>query len=177
MTTHQVGRMQKAALISLLLVSTTSKAQEQPCQPYLTELPRPRSVYFSKDPKDEVTELYVAGGVATTLRLPTAADPSRTKLLGWEGRFEPLLIGGKSVVIVPLQDFAPGDRFILLVALVDGTEIPFTVTSAKAMVDAQVNVTNEDPVKLWELQEARLSRLDRAARCLLARLGEYNPDK
>ncbi|HYI00757.1 DUF2381 family protein [Hyalangium sp.] len=140
MATFHVSRMQQATLAALLWVSMAVKAQENPCQPHLTGLPMQRSIYFSKDPNDDVTELYVAGGVATTLRLPVPVDSSRTKLLGWEGRFEPLLMGGKSVVIVPLRDLAPGDRFMLLVTLEDGTELPFTVASAAAAVDGQINV-------------------------------------
>jgi uncharacterized protein (TIGR02268 family) len=140
MATYQDRWMRPAALIALLLVSTIVEAQEQRYQPDLTERPVPRSIYLSRDPKEEVPELSVAGGIATTLRLPTAPDPKRTVLLGWEGRFEPLLVGGRSVVIVPLQDLAPGDRFMLRVALTDGTELPFTVTSAKDRTDAQVNV-------------------------------------
>ncbi|RKH43610.1 DUF2381 family protein [Corallococcus sicarius] len=140
MTTSVADRLQKAALFALLLMSVSAEAQEPPCPSSLSESPRPKSVYLSKNPKEEATELYVAGGVATTLRFPTASDPTRTKLLGWEGRFEPLLVGGRSVVVVPLRDLAPEDRFILLVTLLDGTEIPFTVTSAKPQVDSQVDV-------------------------------------
>jgi uncharacterized protein (TIGR02268 family) len=87
-----------------------------------------------------VPELFVAGGVVSTLRFELDCDPSRTKLLGWEGRFEPLLVGGKSVVIVPLKDLAPDDRFMLLVTLMDGTSLPFTVTASRGAVDGQVNV-------------------------------------
>ena len=140
MTTSVADRLQKAALFALLLMSVSAEAQEPPCPSSHSGSPRPKSVYLSKNPKEEATELYVAGGVATTLRFPTAPDPTRTKLLGWEGRFEPLLVGGRSVVIVPLRDLAPEDRFILLVTLLDGTEIPFTVTSAKPQVDSQVDV-------------------------------------
>ena len=138
MMTFPIGWMRKVALVVLLVVSTSTVAQQLPC---LMELPRPRSIYVSKGAKAEVPELFVAGEVVTTLRLDTPCDPSRTKLLGgWEGHFEPVLAGGRSVVIVPLRNLAPGDRFQLLVTLADGTELPFTLTASKSFVDRQVNV-------------------------------------
>ncbi len=51
-----------------------------------------------------------------------------------------MLAGGRSVVLVPLQDLAPGDRFLLRVTLLDGSELPFTVTASDDRVDGQVNV-------------------------------------
>ncbi len=36
---------------------------------------------------------------------------------------------GKSVLVVPLQNLEPEDRFLLLVTLADGKELPFTVTA------------------------------------------------
>ncbi|CAM3115661.1 DUF2381 family protein [Corallococcus sp. ZKHCc1 1396] len=139
MPTFLFGCLLKLGLCALLMVSWTAQAQAPRCLP-LSEAPRPRSIYLSMNPKDEATEIRVAGGVATTLRFPTASDPARTMLLGWEGRFEPLVIGGRTLVIVPLQNLAPDDRFLLRVTLLDGTEIPFTVASAKPWVDGQVDV-------------------------------------
>lgn len=138
MMTFPIGWMRKVALVVLLVVSSSTVAQQQPC---LVDLPRPRSIYVSKGARAEVPELFVAGEVVTTLRLDSPCDPSRTKLLGgWEGHFEPVLAGGRSVVIVPLRNLAQGDRFQLLVTLADGTELPFTLTASKTFVDRQVNV-------------------------------------
>ncbi|WP_373691598.1 DUF2381 family protein [Hyalangium versicolor] len=78
---------------------------------------RVRNLYLSDDPRDEAPRVNVGGCVATVLRFEQAVDPVRTKMLGWEGWFEPLLVGGKSVVLVPLQKIAPEDRFLLRVAL------------------------------------------------------------
>ena len=58
-------------------------------------------------------------------------------MLGWEGWFEPLLVGGKKVVVEPLRDIEPGDRFMLLVTLTDNTEIPFVVTSREQPLDGR----------------------------------------
>lgn len=107
--------------------------------------PAERNIYLWDHPGMEAPNLYVVGRIATVLRLEQPCDPARTKMLGWEGRFEPLVCAGKSVLLVPLHDLKPEDRFLLLVTLADGTEIPFTVTSQKEAFgdragDQQVNV-------------------------------------
>lgn len=138
MMTSAIGQMRTAALVALLVASTSASAhgEQFPSQ----ESPRRRALYVSKEPTHGVPELFVAGGVVSTLRFEIDCDPSRTRMLGWEGRFEPLLVGGRSVVLVPLKDLAPDDRFILLVTLMDGTSLPFTVTASRGAVDGQVNV-------------------------------------
>ncbi len=108
--------------------------------PVLARQPVRRDLYLSKEPAREVPEVFVAAGTVTTLRFATPSDPLQTRLLGWEGRFEPLLVGGKSVVIVPLRDLAPDDRFMLVVTLTDGTSLPFTVTAGTDIVDGQLDV-------------------------------------
>jgi uncharacterized protein (TIGR02268 family) len=103
--------------------------------------PRVRNLYLSDDPRDEAPRVNVGGRVATVMRFEQAVEPARTKMLGWEGWFEPLLVGGKSVVLVPLQKLSPKDRFLLAVTLADGTELPFVVTARESgQVDQQVNV-------------------------------------
>jgi len=103
--------------------------------------PRVRNLYLSDDPRDAAPRVNVGERVATVLRFEQKVDPVRTKMLGWEGWFEPLLAGGQSVVVVPLQKIAPEDRFLLNVTLADGTERTFIVTARKSGgVDQQVNV-------------------------------------
>ncbi|PTL80942.1 hypothetical protein DAT35_26805 [Vitiosangium sp. GDMCC 1.1324] len=106
--------------------------------------PNARNVYLRDNPKDEAERVYVTGQVVTVLRFPQPCDPERTKMLGWEGRFEPVECAGKSVLIVPLQNLEPEDRFLLLVTLADGKELPFTVTANGEREwerpDQQVNV-------------------------------------
>jgi hypothetical protein len=65
--------------------------------------------------------------VATVLRFEQDVDPAQTRLLGWEGRFEPLLVGSKKVVIEPLRDLGRDEGVPLLVTLADGTALPFLV--------------------------------------------------
>ncbi|WP_224363521.1 DUF2381 family protein [Hyalangium versicolor] len=120
------------ALLAVLVASVAMAQDDQP---------RARSLYLSSDPRDRVPRVYVGGRVATVLRFEQAVDPARTSLLGWKGWFEPLLAGGSSVVLVPLQRMTPEDQFLLQVTLADGTELPFTVTARESgRVDQQVNV-------------------------------------
>jgi uncharacterized protein (TIGR02268 family) len=125
------------ALLVLLLGSSLAGSQEQFS---LVRQPVPRSLYLSTDPRSSVPELFVAARKVTTLRFEVPCDPAQTKLLSGDGLFEPLLVGGRSVVIVPLRELAPEDRFLLQVTLVDGTSLPFVVTAARHRVDGQVDV-------------------------------------
>jgi uncharacterized protein (TIGR02268 family) len=105
---------------------------------------RVRNVHLRDDPEARAEEIHVTGQVVTVLRLQQPCEPARTKLLGWEGRFEPVMCVGKRVLIEPLQNLEPADRFLLLVTLADGKELPFTVTSIGEKEwerpDQQVNV-------------------------------------
>ena len=106
--------------------------------------PRVRNVYLRGNPKHQATSVYVTGEVVTVLRFQRPCDPARTKMLGWEGRFEPVECAGKRVLVEPLQNLKPEDRFLLLVTLEDGKELPFTVTAIGKeewkLPDQQVNV-------------------------------------
>ena len=124
---------------TLLLVLVASVAEARVREPI------ERTLILAEHPRTEAHTVYVGGRVATVLRFEKPCDPERTKLLGWEGRFEPLVCGGKSVVLYPLHDLTPEDRFMLLVTLKDGTELPFTVTAHRQSygdweIDQQVNV-------------------------------------
>jgi hypothetical protein len=87
-----------------------------------------RTLKLSEHPEASTHNIYVSGQVATVMRFEQNVDPERTKLLGWEGRFEPLLAGGRKVVIEPLRDLGRDERVPLLVTLADGTELPFLVS-------------------------------------------------
>jgi hypothetical protein len=103
-----------------------------------------RDDMISDHPGISTSSVYVSGQIATVLRFEKDVDPTKTKLLGWEGRFEPLVVGGKTVVIVPLRDLNRAEAFPLLITLVDGTEIPFSVKPKSleewGWTDHQVNV-------------------------------------
>ncbi|MFP2928497.1 DUF2381 family protein [Pyxidicoccus sp. 3LG] len=86
-----------------------------------------RTIKLSAHPRDATHNIYVSGQVATVLRFDRHVNPTQTRLLAWEGRFEPLLVGSKKVVIEPLRDLGHDEGVPLLVTLADGTEIPFLV--------------------------------------------------
>jgi hypothetical protein len=125
--------------------------------------PRVRNLYLSDDPRDEASRVNVGGRVATVLRFEQDVDPARTKMLGWEGWFEPLLVGGKSVGLVPLQKISPADRFLLKVTLADGTELPFTVTARESgRVDQRDRAESGGSVHRHESEPSRALEAQRS---------------
>jgi hypothetical protein len=107
--------------------------------------PMERTLILSEHPRREAATLYVRGRLATVLRLEQPCDPEQTRMVGWEGHFEPVVCSGRTVLLYPLRDITPQDRFLLRVTLTDGTEIPFIVTSHQQTyfdreADQQVNV-------------------------------------
>lgn len=131
--------LQRSTLLLLLMASVAvAREPEQ-------HAPNERTLILSEHPRTEASKLYVGGGISTVLRLENSCDPERTRLLGWEGHFEPLVCAGKTVLLYPLRDLTPEDRFLLMVTLTDGTEIPFIVTAHQQTyydreIDQQVNV-------------------------------------
>ncbi|MFY0527176.1 DUF2381 family protein [Archangium gephyra] len=114
-------RLLQRSTLLLVLVASVAVARDR--------APRVRNVYLRDDPKDEAPRVYVTGQVVTVLRLQQPCDPSRTRMPGWEGRFEPVECSGKRVLVEPLQNLESEDRFPLLVTLADGKELPFTITA------------------------------------------------
>jgi hypothetical protein len=102
--------------------------------------------------------VFVAGQVATVLRFEKVCDPARTVLApGWDRYFEPLIVSGGTVVLIPLRDIQPQDRVPLMVSFFDGTALPFAVTSRSEQTDQQVNLlqTGETRQALrWRLTDA-----------------------
>jgi uncharacterized protein (TIGR02268 family) len=138
MMTWLVYRVQKAVLLTLLAVSTAAGAHPPPIPRKYSSVHR--ALFISKNPASKVPALYVAGQVVTVLRFEQPCDPARTKMLGWEGRFEPVECVGKKVLLEALHDLEPEDRFVLLVTLADGAELPFTVTGSATRRDMQVDI-------------------------------------
>lgn len=123
-------------LATLAWVSATIAATPMAPRPQ----PLHRSLFLSGEPTEAEREIHVAAHTSTTLRFEIPPSPSLTKLGGWEARFEPLLVGGSSVVIVALNELSLEDRVPLTVTLMDGTVLPFTLVPAQETVDAQVDV-------------------------------------
>ncbi|MBN9686544.1 MULTISPECIES: DUF2381 family protein [unclassified Corallococcus] len=103
-----------------------------------------RTLKVPAHPAQEAPSIYVSWQVVTALRFEAEVDPARTRFLGWEGRFEAPLIGGKKVILEPLRELDGGDALPLLVTLVDGTEFTFLVRARSqdnwGWIDYQVNV-------------------------------------
>jgi uncharacterized protein (TIGR02268 family) len=137
-----------------------------------------RAYIFGRD-NEQVDQLYVTPDAATVLRFQQPCDPSGTKMLGWEGRFEPIACAGKSVIVVPLQALDPEDRFLLVVRLADGTEAPFTLLAAgKEPVrwpDQQVNVFFE-PDSREALQDELKATRERERKLEEATYRHYKED-
>lgn len=103
-----------------------------------------RTILLSENPGDATHRVYVKGQVVTVLRFEQPCDPAKTKLLGGDGRFEPLGVVGKKVILEPLRDLNEDEGVVLLVTLADETEVPFLLRPPKregwGWTDQQVNV-------------------------------------
>lgn len=145
------SRLPSTWVLLVFLMASTALARDR-------EKVNARTILLTGHPGDSAHPVYVSGQVATVLRFELPCDPSRTKLLGWEGRFEPLLVGGRKVVVEPVRDLDSDEDVPLLVTLVDGTEIAFLMKPAPSgewgLVDQQLNV-----FKSRESYEAMLSKL------------------
>jgi uncharacterized protein (TIGR02268 family) len=120
-----------------------------------------RYLHLSGGPEQEVPSVHVASQVATVLRFEQPLHSDKTRMLGWEGRFEPPLACGPFALLMPLREVASDERFLLLVTLQDGTEVPFTVKGHDTRVDQQVNVfmNPESPDALRARHEHALRRM------------------
>jgi len=106
-----------------------------------------RTLQVSDHPRQEAQSIYVSGQVVTALRFEKEIEPTKTKLLAWEGRFKAPLMGSQMVVLEPLRDLDTGEAIPLLVTLVDGTGFTFLVKPRSneewGWTDYQVNVFND----------------------------------
>jgi uncharacterized protein (TIGR02268 family) len=124
-------------VLLLALVSSATLARER--DPVAI-----RTLLLSEHPGHAAHRIYVKGQVVTVLRFEQPCDPANTKLLGWEGRFEPLGVVGKRVILEPLRDLDEDESVVLLVTLADKTEVPFLLRppmrEGRGWTDQQVNV-------------------------------------
>jgi len=157
---------QRSTLLLVLVASVAVAKGREPVS---------RSLYLAGNPRDEVRPVYVAGEMGTVLRFAQPVDAAKTKLLGWEGRFEPLLAGGHLVVVTPLRDLDKEDRFLLVVTLQNGKELPFTVTAQEERFDHQVNVFPDEESP--EALRSRLAHSQARARSLEEENGRYRNEE
>jgi uncharacterized protein (TIGR02268 family) len=141
------------SVLLMLLVASSTLASER-------EKLVIRTVLLSEHPNSSTDYVYVKGQVVTVLRFEQPVNSAKTKLLGWEGRLEPMGVVGNKVILEPLRDLARDEAIPLVVTLIDDTEIPFLLRPPKdeeGWADQQVNV-----FKNRETYEAMFSALTRA---------------
>ena len=109
-------------LLAVLLASTAAQADGR-------DEPGVRLILLSEHPDEATHRVYVKGEVVTTLRFEKNVDPGRTKMLGWEGRLEPLAVVRNKVVLEPVHDLDRDEAIPMVVTLVDGTEVSFLLKS------------------------------------------------
>jgi uncharacterized protein (TIGR02268 family) len=129
-------QVSRSVLLCVLLASTAvARSREEAFV---------RTLLLSEHPEDATHRIYVKGRVVTVLRFEQRCDPAKIRLLGWEGRFEPVGVVGNKVILEPLRDLASDEAIYLLVTLADGTEVPFLLRPPErekwAWTDQQVNV-------------------------------------
>jgi uncharacterized protein (TIGR02268 family) len=117
-------------LLLVLIASSGAQASDKYDDPMV------RPIMLSEHPADGTHSVYVKGQVVTTLRFEQPVDPRKTKMLGWEGRLEPLAVVRNKVILEPIRDLNKDEGIPLVVTLADGTEIPFLVKPPWRMKDS-----------------------------------------
>lgn len=108
-------------LIAVFVATSAAQASGE------RDKPSVRPIMLSEHPNDGTHSIYVKGKVVTTLRFEQPVDASKTKMIGWEGRLEPLAVVRNKVLLEPIYDLNRDEGIPLVVTLTDGTEIPFLV--------------------------------------------------
>lgn len=86
-----------------------------------------RAIMLAEHPNIGTHSIHVEGQVVTTLRFEQLVDASKTKMLGWEGRLEPLAVVRNMVILQPIHDLNRDEGVPLVVTLTDGTETAFLI--------------------------------------------------
>ncbi|RKH48188.1 DUF2381 family protein [Corallococcus sicarius] len=89
-----------------------------------------RTLFLADAPDAAPQRVYVKGHVVTVLRFEQPVEAARTRLVGGEGRFEPLGIVGRKVILEPRQELDSDEGFSLMVTLADGREVLFLLRPA-----------------------------------------------
>lgn len=151
----------------LLTLGATASAQADYPRHWQSWEPQRTGIFYDPVKSDEpVQAVHVAAEVATTLVLPADVDSLSTRLVGGDGRFEPLMIAGRTIVIIPLRALAEGESFSLIVGLKTGLRIPLTLRRPNHHdpTDGQVDIyLNQDEApairRALELARSRLTTL------------------
>jgi hypothetical protein len=153
--------------VVLLALSATAGAQVDCPRRWKEWEPQRTGIFFDADQPDQpVQTIHVSAEVATTLVFPSEVDPLGTRLVGGDGRFEPLMIAGRVVVIIPLHSLAAGESFSLVVALKGGLHIPLALRrpglrdTSDGQVDIYLNKDRAPAVRrALELSQSRVEAL------------------
>ncbi|WP_082175331.1 DUF2381 family protein [Archangium gephyra] len=89
----------RSALLLVLVASVAASRERFGSE----RIPSVRSVYVRNAPQERAEQLFVTRDVTTVLRFQQPCTEAGTKMLGWEGRFEPVMCAGKRVLIEPLS--------------------------------------------------------------------------
>jgi uncharacterized protein (TIGR02268 family) len=126
----------QSALFVVLVASAALAGEREKCAL--------RTVLLSEHPERDTHRVYMKGQVVTTLRFEALVDPGKTKMLGWEGRLEPLAVVRNKVILEPLHDLNDDEAIPMIVTLMDGTEVPFLLRPPRhkdgGWTDQQVDV-------------------------------------
>ena len=102
-----------------------------------------RRLTLYQDAADKVLEVFVSGGVATIIRLPAQLATRGTAIApGGERRFK-LLMGGDQILVTPTRQLAQGERFPMVVALVDET-VTLRFSDKRRVVQLSADLSLED---------------------------------
>lgn len=106
-------------LIVVFVAASAAQASDE------RDKPTVRPIMLSEHPRNGTQSIFVKGQVVTTLRFEQPVDASKTKMIGWEGRLEPLAVVRNMVILEPIHDLDEDEGIPLVVTLAAGTEIPF----------------------------------------------------
>jgi hypothetical protein len=126
------------AVFFLVLIAAVASAQGR-------DRANVRTLLLSEHPDDATHRVYVKGQVVTVLQFEQPCNRAGTKLLGWEGRFEPVVVAGRRVLLYPLRDLAEDEAVPLLVTLVDGMEVPFLLRTESSGADRDLAFRSTTP--------------------------------
>ncbi|MBZ4421253.1 DUF2381 family protein [Myxococcus sp. RHSTA-1-4] len=135
-------------LIAFLVASSAAQARDE------RDKPSVRPIMLSEHPTDCTHSIYVKGQVVTTLRFEQLVDASKTKMIGWEGRLEPLAVVRNKVLLEPIRDLNRDEGIPLVVTLADGTEVPFLVRPSWRKKDGGWPPTTDQQVDVFKDRES-----------------------
>jgi uncharacterized protein (TIGR02268 family) len=125
------------ALAVLLVLSAAPRADARPR--HAREVVR-RALHVTDANADAFFDVHVAFGTATTLAFQQGIRDRGVTFADVNGRFYPPQLNDKALLLVPKADLKPKEVLELTVELVDGTLLPFKLSTLPDEADGQVDV-------------------------------------